>query len=100
MHFLPYINIPGTRVAWLLAMCCHLVGVHASTRALRASMVMRLVMLSVCAGKPVNDVLMRHIGTWIQAISSVAMVSYFSNKAAAAALAGMVRRPSMSCVES
>lgn len=90
LHFLPYINVPASRVAWLIAMCGRLAGLHVHVRGLRASMVMRLVMESVVLGKPMNEVLMRHIGTWVQNISAAAMVAYFSNKAAAAAMAGMV----------
>lgn len=102
LHFLPYINVPGARISWLVAMCGVLAdakidgessggGVRMNPRALRSSMVLRLVLSRITSDRAPDEVLMRHIGTWVQNATAAAMVHYFSSRGAAPALAALVR---------
>lgn len=106
MLFLPYINVPGPRISWLVAVCGLLAepeggnaeqeqptgkGVRMGPRALRSSMVLRMVLSRIVSDRAPDEVLMRHIGTWVQNATAAAMVHYFSSRGAASTLAGMVR---------
>lgn len=105
MLFLPYINVPGPRISWLVAVCGLLAepeggnaeqekptgkGVRMGPRALRSSMVLRMVLSRIVSDRAPDEVLMRHIGTWVQNATAAAMVHYFSSRGAASTLAGMV----------
>lgn len=96
---LPYINVPGTRISWLVAMAGVLAdvgppgrGVKVGVRALRSSMVLRQVLMQITSDRAPDETVMRHAGAWVQNSNSAAMVHYFSNRAAATTLGGMVRR--------
>lgn len=103
MFFLPHINVPGNRISWLVAMCGLLAepddgaqastgkGVRVGPRSLRSSMVLRMVLGRITSDRAPDEVLMRHLGTWVQNAMAAAMVHYFSSCGAAATLAGMVR---------
>lgn len=95
---LPFINVPGNRISWLVAMAGVLAdvgpsgrGVKAGPRALRSSMVLRHVLMRIISDRPPDETTLRHLGTWVQKTACAAMVHYFSNRAAATTLGGMVR---------
>lgn len=95
MLFLPYVNVTSARVSWLVAMCGVMMDTSANPRSLRASMVLRMVVSAIIAGRTPSEVEMRHAGCWVQNSGCAAMVHYFSSKGAAALLANMVRRPDL-----
>lgn len=91
MHYLPFINVPCARISWLVAMAGLMAGLKASPRALRSSMVLRMVLQQITSDRAPNEVLMRYAGNWVQNATAAAMVHYFSNKAASPTLGGLVR---------
>lgn len=91
MLLAPHINVQSTRISWLVALCGVMADMNTNPRSLRASMVFRMVVSSILAGRQPSEVEMRHAGCWVQNAGCAAMVHYFSSKGAAALLANLVR---------
>lgn len=95
MLMLPYINVTSARVSWLVGICGVMFDTHVGPRALRASMVLRMVVSSILGDRPPTETEMRHAGTWVHTSGNAAMVHYFSSKGAAAQLGNLVRLPDL-----
>lgn len=91
MLMLPYINVTTAHVSWLVGICGVMLDTHVGPHAVRASMVLRMVVSSILGERPPTETEMRHTGTWVHTSGNAAMVHYFSSKGVAAQLGTLMR---------
>lgn len=89
-HFLPDIGVSPGRLSWLMAGCAAVCGIYASARALRSSMVINGVVMSLLTGTPFDMTAMQMKGGWKPGPTSATMPYYFTPQGSASGYATSV----------
>ena len=96
LHFLPFINVSGQRISWLIAKCGSVVDEYVNPRGLRSSLVLNMVTAATIAGRAQDNTLLNILGGWINAEGNATLKHYFTSVGAVGLLATLVR--STACV--